>query len=188
MIAVMMMMMSSNDPIVNIIANCDRFFITNKAFFITSNDANAALSFFSQLLLDGVHRVVVNRVDAKGAHHATIRRTFIFHFNACQRYFQRTQPSFLAEKLSVRDSDGEIVFSSMKTFTLRAALGCCLETPTETNLGVTARSGKCGYGKSNYTNNEEYVRFQPCPRIKRMLLSSHRCTIRFSPQRVSTDK
>ena len=89
------------------------------------------------------------------------RRTFIFHFNACQRYFQRTQPSFLAEKLRWETATAEIACSSMKTFTLRAALGCCLETPTETNLGVTARSGKCGYGKSNYTNNEEYVRFQP---------------------------
>ena len=88
------------------------------------------------------------------------RRTFIFHFNACQRYFQSATVVSCGET-SVGDSDGEIACSSMKTFTLRAALGCCLETPTETNLGVTARSGKCDYGKSNYTNNEEYVRFQP---------------------------
>ena len=152
---------ASNDPIVNIIANCDRFFITNKAFFITSNDANAALSFFSQLLLDGVHRVVVNRVDAQEAHHANNKKDVYFSLQCVPTILPENATVVSCGETSVGDSDGEIACSSMKTFTLRAALGCCLETPTETNLGVTARSGKCDYGKSNYTNNEEYVRFQP---------------------------
>ena len=153
---------ASANPMAHIAAACDRFFIANEALFVTSRGANAAISFFSQLLLDGVHRVVLNRTAAqKDAH------------NEKDDYFSlQCVPSMLPENASlisydktiVRDSDDEIVFSSMKTFTLRATLerDPPLETATETNLEVAAHSSKGDYGKSNSVSADNYVRLQPC--------------------------
>ena len=166
---------ASNDPIVNIIANCDRFFITNKAFFITSNDANAALSFFSQLLLDGVHRVVVNRVDAKGAHHANNKKDVYFSLQCVPTILPENATVVSCGETSVGDSDGEIACSSMKTFTLRAALGCCLETPRR-QIWESLRVRKMWLWKEQLYKHKNTA-FQPCPR-KACL--SHHIVVRYA--------
>jgi hypothetical protein len=90
---------ASANPMAQIAAACDRFFIANEALFVTSRGANAAISFFSQLLLDGVHRVVLNRTAAqKDAH------------NEKDVYFSlQCVPSMLPENASLISYDKSIV-------------------------------------------------------------------------------
>ena len=153
---------ASANPMAHIAAACDRFFIANEALFVTSRGANAAISFFSQLLLDGVHRVVLNRTAAqKDAHN---EKDVYFSLQCVPPMLPENASLISYDESVARDSDDEIVFSSMKTFTLRATLerDPLLETATETNLEVAAHSSKGDYGKSNSVSADNYVRLQPC--------------------------
>jgi len=154
---------AESDPHVHSIAKCDRFFIANEALLVTGREANAAISFFSRLLLDGVHRVVLQRAAAqKDAHEGN---DVCFSLQCVPKMLPENANVISCSNTVVRDGDDENVFaSSMKTFTLCAMLerDPHLKIPSNANLGVFTRSSESDGVKSNSRNTSEYARFKPC--------------------------